>query len=401
MQIDTAQAARFLRALTGDAVHTFQTFAEADKSKRAHNRIIQGSLESRSRLLASLNEQGAGAFVMVNRGDGYGRRTANVTAARALFVDLDGAPVEPVLSGPISPRIVVESSPGKWHCYWPIADLPLERFTDAQKALAHRFAGDPKVCDRARVMRLPGFLHCKGEPFQTRLDKCEHSPLTWHEMVQAFDLRDRFTLPDVIAAGERNDTLYRLALSAANKGVPELEQRSRALLVNGRKCNPPLSADEVAQIVTSAYRQPVHGVAGIPLAVMDSEAYRALGDGARTLLLLAYRKSDAFNPLFPLTWTECRPWLPRKNTFQRQRAELVEAGLLVPVISAERAEPRNGKGPKPTFYRCAIGAKSAPYSTSLIGAKSAPPEALQALGSEASKCPAGEDGHPETKRRAA
>jgi len=183
MDIDTAMAARFLTALTGDRVHTFQTVGEGG-SGRSLNRITHGEFLRRADLLQSLNLKGAGVFVMVNRGDGYGRKADNVTGARALFVDLDGAPLEPVLAGPISPRIVVESSPGKWHAYWPVVDLPLERFTDAQKALALRFDGDPKVSDRPRVMRLPGFFHNKGAPFQTRLVECFDKPLTWREMVE-------------------------------------------------------------------------------------------------------------------------------------------------------------------------------------------------------------------------
>ena len=397
MDIDTAMAARFLTALTGDSVHTFQTFAETGGAGRSLNRIMHGTFAQRAEALASLNDRGAGVFVMVNRGDGYGRKSDNVTDARALFVDLDGAPVEPVLECQLPPRIVVESSPGRWHCYWPVADLPLDRFTDAQKALAARFNADPKVHDRARVMRLPGFLHRKGEAFASRLVTAEAAPLTWHEMVQAFDLRDRFTLPDVIPEGERNDTLYRLARSAASRAVPEVEQRARALQVNSRKCNPPLPADEVAQIVASAYRQPVEGVAGIPLSVMDSEAYKALGDGARTLLLLAYRKANTYTPVFPLLWSELRGWFPQEKTFKRYRKELAASPLLTVAIAPEPAMPRLGRGPVPTFYRLAIGDKIAPYSIAPIGDKNAPPEALQALSPEAPPSPSSAKGHSETQ----
>lgn len=382
MDIDTAMAARFLTALTGDRTHTFQTVGEGGRG-RSLNRIMHGAFEQRANALQLLNLKGAGVFVMVNRGDGYGRKADNVTAARALFVDLDGAPLEPVLAGPIPPRIVVESSPGKWHAYWPVADLPLERFTDAQKVLALRFDGDPKVSDRPRAMRLPGFLHNKGAPFQTRLVECADNPLTWREMVEAFGLTDRLTLPATIPEGARNETLFRLALAAARKGVPESEQVKKAHAVNAKRCDPSLPAAEVAEIVASAYRRPAQGVTAIPLAVMDGEAYRAIGDGARTLLLLAYRKADAYNGTFPLLWSECRPWIGREKTFKAYRKELADVGLIVPVIAAEPAQPRKGRGPKPTFYRLAIGAKSAPYSLPQIGAKTAPPEALQALSSDA------------------
>ena len=393
MDIDTAMAARFLTALTGDSVHTFQTFAETGGAGRSLNRIMHGTFAQRADALASLNDRGAGVFVMVNRGDGYGRKSANVTDARALFVDLDGAPVEPVLDCQLPPRIVVESSPGRWHCYWPIVDLPLERFTDAQKALAARFNADPKVNDRARVMRLPGFLHRKGEAFASRLVTAEAAPLTWHEMVQAFDLRHRFTLPDTIPEGERNAHLYKLAVSAARKGVPEAEQLKKAHSVNVTKCDPPLPAAEVAQIVASAYSSPAQGVAGLPLAIMDGDAYRSLPGGAQTLLLLAYRKRDAFNELFTLTHSECEPWVPDKKTFTRYRKKLVETCLLQLVIPPKRKQPRNGKDAKSGFYRVGNGGQIATHDSSQIGVKNHPPEALQALGSGSSKAPDSENGH--------
>lgn len=402
MSVDTATAARFLAALTGDRTHTFQTFAEADKLKRGQGRVLHGSLESRCRLLSSLNEQGAGVFVMVNRGDGNGRKSANVTAARALFVDLDGAPVEPVLDCQLPPRIVVESSPGKWHCYWPIVDLPLERFTDAQKALAHLFAGDPKVCDRARVMRLPGFLHRKDGAYQTRLVRADRAPLTWHEMVQAFDLRDRFILPDVIPEGERNSKLFKLATSAAQKGVPEAKQLEKAQTVNAQRCHPPLNPAEVAQIVASAYRMPAQGVAAIPLTVLDGEAYRLLDDACRTLLMLAYRRADGFNGgLVTLPFSELGRWFPRKDTFHAVRRRLVASGLVSVERTATVAMPRHGKGPRAGFYRLAIGPFGVAYNQAKIGPFGVAPEALQAVGSEALEASDFENGQPESGMRAA
>lgn len=54
-----------------------------------------------------LQQRGAGAFVMVDEGgDGKGRYASNVTRVRAHFVDLDGAPIEPVLAA-VRPHIVV------------------------------------------------------------------------------------------------------------------------------------------------------------------------------------------------------------------------------------------------------------------------------------------------------
>lgn len=400
MEIDTASAARFLAALTGDRTHTFQTFAEADKSKRGQGRILHGSLESRGRLLTSLNDQGAGVFVMINRGDGNGRKSANVTAARALFVDLDGAPVEPVLDCQLPPRIVVESSPGKWHCYWPVVDLPLERFTDAQKALAHLFAGDPKVCDRGRVMRLPGFLHRKGEPFQTRLVRADHAPLTWHEMVQAFDLRDRFTLPDVIPQGERNSKLFKLAASAAARGVPEPEQLAKAQTVNTQRCHPPLDAAEVAGIVASAYRVPVQGGTGIPRALLDSPAYKAARMESRALMPLAYRRANPAG-LVTLPHSEVADWYPSESQLERHRKFAIADGLMTIAVAGTKRMPKKGRGPTPHLYKLAIPPVYEGYSTARIPPTDRGPEYLQAVGSEALEGSGSAGGHLENGRRAA
>src|SRR3546814_19939356 len=72
------------------------------------------------------------------------------------------------MAAPIPPAIVCESSPGKHHAYWPVADMPLGDFKRAQQSLAALYGGDPAVCDLPRIMRLPGYTHAKGEPFASR-----------------------------------------------------------------------------------------------------------------------------------------------------------------------------------------------------------------------------------------
>ncbi|MDF1484721.1 DNA-primase RepB domain-containing protein [Ramlibacter sp. H39-3-26] len=174
LQFNLEDARAFLAALDPDGVYTFQTFH--DLEKRGGGVVLHGTLAEHQSDLMHLNQQGQGVFVMVNKGDGlvHGnaktcRTTANVIAVRALFADLDGAPLEPIL--PHRPHIVVESSPSRWHAYWLARDLPLTDFKPLQQQLAQKFDADPKVCDLPRVMRLPGFWHQKGAPFQTRIHK--------------------------------------------------------------------------------------------------------------------------------------------------------------------------------------------------------------------------------------
>jgi hypothetical protein len=95
--IDLTAAKRFLDALDPSGVFSFQTFGGNDGRKsETLARVLHGTLDQHAATLSALNHQGAGVFVMVNQGDLMGRKKANVRRIRALFVDLDGAPLEPV-----------------------------------------------------------------------------------------------------------------------------------------------------------------------------------------------------------------------------------------------------------------------------------------------------------------
>ena len=179
LEPDLIEARRFLDQLDPNGQFTFQTVNDPKVGqKKRHDlaNVFHGTLEDHDQALIDLNRQGAGVFVMVNKGDGKvhaGNKTCrtnkNVIRVRAAFVDLDGSPLDPVLEAKVLPSIIVQSSAGRWHAYWRLDDCPLDRFKQVQSALAKKFAGDPSVNDLSRVMRLPGFLHQKGEPFMTRI----------------------------------------------------------------------------------------------------------------------------------------------------------------------------------------------------------------------------------------
>jgi hypothetical protein len=396
LETDIETAARFLAALTGDAEHTFQTYD--DDKKRKHkplNRILYGSLRRHSVALSMLNLKGAAVAVLINRGDQMGRASDNVRAARALWVDLDGAPIEPVLEGPIRPRIVVESSPGKWHAYWPLVDLPLDQFSKAQHALADRFGGDHSVAERSRVMRLPGFWHNKGAPFQSRLLTADHAPLTWSEMTDAFGLEKALRLPSVIPKGTRNSELYRLAKSARNAGVPEVAQLEKARKVNAARCVPPLSDAEVVQVVANAYSGEGKAVWTAPCSLWGLPEFLALRNSDRVLLLAAYPRANGYNNgAITLPWSELRPLFPKSKTFYATRKRLVKSGLLSVLQEPAKAMPRIGRKPTATLFQLRIGPFLAPYARDPVGPFMDPPEALQAPAPPALD-PASEDSGPE------
>lgn len=171
------EAGKYLELLDPESeVFTFQTFDDSQRKAMAKARVFHGTFDQHAEDLCRLNYSGAGIFVMVNKGDGIvydGNRTCrtngNVIAIRALFADADGVPIEPILAKCPPPHILVESSPNKWHIYWLTNDTKLEEFKPRQIAIANALGTDPKVNDLARVLRVPGFYHQKGEPFMTRL----------------------------------------------------------------------------------------------------------------------------------------------------------------------------------------------------------------------------------------
>ena len=157
---------RFIGTICGDSLPTFQTYDDNKKRKLpALSSIWHSVTEEILAHLKKLNEQGAGISLMVNEGDGKGRSNRNVVRIRVVVLDLDGSSLEAVLAAGLTPHIIVESSPGRYHVYWLVSDCTLEQFKDLQKRIAQRFGGDKDIHDLCRAMRIPGTFHNKKEPF--------------------------------------------------------------------------------------------------------------------------------------------------------------------------------------------------------------------------------------------
>ncbi|MBF0371588.1 MAG: primase C-terminal domain-containing protein [Magnetococcales bacterium] len=267
----------FLSQLCHGSIITFQTFADGtqDNSSRLI-RVMHGNLDQHAEELTRLNQSRAGIFFTVNETDGQGRKKGNITKVRAVFVDLDGAPLEPVQNAPLKPHIVVESSQGKYHAYWLVDSIRLEEFTLIQTALAQRFEGDSKVKDLPRVMRLPGFYHRKGEPFLVKvLDSIERNRYARSEFLEAFGInpdpepfcneasKAKSTSPHTdmispaeilsgIPQGQRDEHLFKLACRYRKKGLSRSEVENIICNAAG-KCNPPFPQNEALKKVKQAW----------------------------------------------------------------------------------------------------------------------------------------------------
>ena len=266
LEADLQQAQDFLSLLAGGEPVTFQTFDDGETKKPKLARILHGTLEQHAAALTAFNAQGAGVFVMVNRGDLQGRKAENVSAVRALFVDLDGAPLEPVKQAALEPHLIVESSQERFHAYWMVKDCELAQFTSLQAALAEKFDGDIKVKDLPRVMRLPGFWHRKGNPFQTKVMQTKSvQPYTTAKIIT--DLGLQLTpLPEKqqqasapiakmngLEAGARDDGIFRYACSLRSKGMT-MDEAKLLVLTAAANSQPPFPEAEALKCLSSAWK---------------------------------------------------------------------------------------------------------------------------------------------------
>lgn len=265
---DVAAARAFLNVLAEGEQVTFQTFEDTPQKRPELAEIVHGDPDDGPLMqrLELLNHHGAGVFWTVNRTDGQGRRATNVTAVRALFVDLDGAPIGPVEQCAAEPHAVVESSPGRFHAYWLVSDCPLDKFRAAQASLAARFDGDASVIDLPRVMRLPGFIHNKGDPFVTTTRTLNvHAPYALADLAQRLGLNLSEQLKRAagshaisgaaIAPGGRHAHIERVfgSLNSAGLGVDAIEAALQA--ENATRCSPPLDSDDVSKTVRAMARR--------------------------------------------------------------------------------------------------------------------------------------------------
>jgi len=355
-----ADAAQFVAALGGDSAQfTFQTFADKRPDARLA-RIRHGAIAEHADALRRLNARGAGVFVTVNATDGRGRTAANIKAVRGYFVDLDGAPLEPVQAAPLPPHVIVESSPGRWHAYWLLAPgAPLASFRRVQQAIAERFSADPKVCDLPRVMRLPGFLHQKHAAFQSRIVELRDVPRITHaEFVAAFGIesapvaskpaanaasapkKPAHRLAETIPQGGRNGTLLSLAAGLVRRGIIGDELNRRMQRINAERSTPPLGADEVDTICERAASYGSNGFVMIPHKLLDSGAWLELPPAAQSLVIAGLRRAGQANAPFALPFSDFAGCAGFKadRSFYGMRDAALNAGFLKLDTAARRTQ---------------------------------------------------------------
>ena len=117
------------------------------------------------------NEANRGIFFVVNSGGNSDRKINKINAQ---FFECDTLSLEEQLENiskfPLEPSIIVQTKKSL-HVYFLIKNGKVEKFRDIQKKLAKHFNGDGSCINESRVMRVPGFYHCKEDPVRVKCIK--------------------------------------------------------------------------------------------------------------------------------------------------------------------------------------------------------------------------------------
>ncbi|HAT4348678.1 TPA: DNA primase [Clostridium perfringens] len=127
--------------------------------------------QSKSKVLMAHNEANRGIFFVVNSGGNSDRKINKINAQ---FFECDTLSLEEQLENiskfPLEPSIIVQTKKSL-HVYFLIKNGKVEKFRNIQKKLAKHFNGDGSCINESRVMRVPGFYHCKEDPVRVKCIK--------------------------------------------------------------------------------------------------------------------------------------------------------------------------------------------------------------------------------------
>ena len=202
LSIDGDMARRFLDLLDPD--HDQFLFAAGDDNQARAKASLKagkppwadhrhGSIDAQLKWLNEQQAQGWGIFTTVQR---KRRLAKNVAVIRAVWHEWDTAAPRPAFELP--PSLVVESSVGvdtngeifpRLHHYWfvdPEHPISAEDFHGLMECMVETHGSDPDAKDLARVLRLPGSWHQKGDPHQVKIVGGCHARYGRDELIKAF-----------------------------------------------------------------------------------------------------------------------------------------------------------------------------------------------------------------------
>ncbi len=216
----------FVSALTGrpDTICDWRLINDRAKDDAI---LLHGTLDSVYEQLTNYNSLGYGVFINVSEMDNSSRKTyENIVSIRCLVADVDDvlvsqASYEQAINSSHPPHFAVQTSHGKYHLYWLTEQhKDIDFFRTHQKKLSELYKSDKAVSDPTRVLRVPGFNHCKGEPF---LVTCWQVRQDWTRYTMS-EMTEHLKDIDVVHSNYQRNELGKPELQA-----PSLEWLSTAL----------------------------------------------------------------------------------------------------------------------------------------------------------------------------
>jgi hypothetical protein len=192
-------------------------------------------------------------------------------------------------------------------------------------------------------MRLPGYLHRKGEPFLTHILSANGGRYSRGDLMDAFgfdpavrDWSDKSRIPD----GKRNQTLFSMARGFVTKGAGFDLIHKRLTAINQKRCDPPLLDAELRDVINQALKYGAGGSLSFDYRLLDSPEYRALTPMARALDMSIRRKTNGrVDAVVSLVQGDMTEWgFHNRRTLAKYRDELLASGFL-----ALHRSPRYGK----------------------------------------------------------
>lgn len=114
----------------------------------------------------------------------------------------------------------------------------------------------------------PPSIHSNGNRYEWEYDPEEYDLADANNNVKFFletginSPGERFSMPDIVNAGERNEMIFRFACMMQAKGASDESVFAATMAENNAKCNPPMNEKEVRVIVNSVLKyqkgKPIH-----------------------------------------------------------------------------------------------------------------------------------------------
>ena len=209
------------------------------------------------------------------------RKKANALPLVALYADLDGAALP---NGPLTPSVVVETSPGKFHAFWRLNEPIVP--SDGQivnKRIGKHIGADDSGADLTQLVRLPGTRNHKypalPEVRLLTIDGPSYGLATIRAALPESEAEERRKPAQPVVGdirdGARNQTLTSMAGTMRRRGFTETAILAALHVENKTRCVPPLDDSEVAQIAGSIGRYEPGDVPKQPATIAMPETYNA------------------------------------------------------------------------------------------------------------------------------